>query len=197
MNKSESKFHNTAAKFDGALLRLLERKDFRDISVSEICSEAGVNRSTFYSHYENTYDLLEEVRNNFMAKFYESFHADLEINDLGRYGTDELSFISPRYLMPYLEFIRDNRVFFRVYMNNLNNFSAEDTDEFLRDTVFAPIYAKHGITDRSVIKYMSRYFLSGITAIVTEWVRNGCEDDILLISEIIMVCVRPRESAKT
>ena len=49
MNKSESKYFNTAVKFDKALLSLLEKKPFEYITVSELCVEAGVNRSTFIS----------------------------------------------------------------------------------------------------------------------------------------------------
>lgn len=174
-------------------MRLLERKDFKDITISDVCNEAGVNRSTFYSHYENTYDMLEEIKNNSIAEFMESFHSDLELNNLGKYDSAELMFVSPKYLIPYLEFVRDNKRFFKVYMSNLNNFAVEDTNSYLVDTVFTPIYAKNGITDKTIVKYMSRYFLSGITAIVTEWVKNDCEDDILFISEIITICVRPEQ----
>ena len=60
MNKSESKYFATAAKMDEAFLQLLEKKDFAYITVKEICASAGVNRSTFYLHYETTSDLLAE-----------------------------------------------------------------------------------------------------------------------------------------
>ena len=46
---------------DEALLSLLKEKTFAYITVSEICKKAGVNRSTFYLHYENTVDLLHET----------------------------------------------------------------------------------------------------------------------------------------
>ena len=48
MNKSESKYFNTALRFNKALLALLEKKEFSYITIREICQEAGVNRSTFY-----------------------------------------------------------------------------------------------------------------------------------------------------
>lgn len=38
---------------DEAFISLLEHKDFEYITVKDICSAAGVNRSTFYLHYEN------------------------------------------------------------------------------------------------------------------------------------------------
>ena len=52
MNRSESKYFNTAVRMDEAFLSLLEKKDFAYITVKEICEAAGVNRSTFYLHYE-------------------------------------------------------------------------------------------------------------------------------------------------
>ena len=45
---------------DEAFLALLEKKDFAYITVKEICEAAGVNRSTFYLHYETLADLLAE-----------------------------------------------------------------------------------------------------------------------------------------
>ena len=76
MNKAESKYFNTAVRFDKALLSLLEKKPFEYVTISELCEEAGVNRSTFYLHYENTSDLLREtiqyVIDDFCASFPEN-----------------------------------------------------------------------------------------------------------------------------
>ena len=60
MNRSESKYFSTAVKMDEAFLALLEKKDFAYITVKEICAAAGVNRSTFYLHYETINDLLSD-----------------------------------------------------------------------------------------------------------------------------------------
>ena len=64
-------------------------------------------------------------------------------------------------------------------------------DDLLIENIFVPILAKHGVTDKKLIYYMQKYFLKGIDAIINEWVRNDCEDDILFICEIITFCVRP------
>ena len=73
MNKSESKYQNTAILMDEALLLLLEKKEFEFITVKEICEKAGVNRSTFYLHYENVGDLLRETVELIGRRFYSSF----------------------------------------------------------------------------------------------------------------------------
>ena len=68
MNKNESKYFNTAKKMDEALITLLEKKDFEYITIKEICYIAGVNRSTFYLHYSNTFDLLQETTSYILDK---------------------------------------------------------------------------------------------------------------------------------
>ena len=70
MNKSESKYYNTAVVMDEALLLILEYKDYEFITVKEICQKAGVNRSTFYLHYESMNDLLEEAIEMINQEFY-------------------------------------------------------------------------------------------------------------------------------
>lgn len=73
MDKFQSKYFNTAILMDEALLLLLEKKDYQYITVKEICQKAGVNRSTFYLHYETMDDLLKEATSMINKRFYESF----------------------------------------------------------------------------------------------------------------------------
>ena len=78
MNKSESKYFNTASKMDLALISLLKKKSFEYITVSEICKTAGVNRSTFYLHYENIGDLLDEAIRYLLDDFLTYFSTDIQ-----------------------------------------------------------------------------------------------------------------------
>lgn len=192
MNKSEAKFHNTAVKMNEALFRLLEQRPFVDISIMEVCNEAEVNRSTFYAHYNNTYDLLQEARDYFMNKFFNNFHTT--IND---YPVEELNveeFVSARYIIPYLEFVKKYKGIFKVFMNNLNAFNPDGFYKLLLEKLWIPSCEARGITDKSVITYMSKFYLSGMISIVVEWLNNNCEDDILFVCEVIILCVRPNPS---
>lgn len=193
MNRSESKFRNTASKMDRALIELLENKDFSDISIMDICAKAGVNRSTFYAHYDNTYDLLREAFQGIVVNFFDecSFDSPVDIRDLNGLDKDELNFISPKYLLPYLGYIRSHKRLFKIYAENANVFGVSKTDDYVIDKLFAPILGKYGVTDKKLVNYMQKFFLKGIDAIINEWVRHDCEDDILFICEIIIYCVRP------
>ena len=116
MNKNESKYFNTAIKMDEALITLLEKKDFEYITIKEICNVAGVNRSTFYLHYENTSDLLKETTRYIIDKHLTYYKIDKEHISL-QFDTckrEELLFITDEYLTPYLTFIKDNQRLFKV-----------------------------------------------------------------------------------
>ena len=74
MNKSESKYFNTSLLMNQALIQLLNKKDYDFITIKEICKKAGVNRSTFYLHYDNIDDLLYETIENLNKEFDSYFN---------------------------------------------------------------------------------------------------------------------------
>lgn len=51
-----------------AMLELLKKESIQNISVSELCQCAGINRTTFYNHYDGTYEVLAEIEENFLAE---------------------------------------------------------------------------------------------------------------------------------
>ncbi|WP_054957936.1 TetR/AcrR family transcriptional regulator [Paenibacillus dakarensis] len=53
-----------------ALLKLLSEKPIHQITVTHLCKIAGINRSTFYFHYTEMYDLFEQIENEFIEKIH-------------------------------------------------------------------------------------------------------------------------------
>ena len=195
MNKSESKYFNTAKKMDKALISLLEEKSFEYITVSEICKRAEVNRSTFYLHYENTVDLLNETARFLLDDFAAYFNVDVEniTNKFKENSLDELNFISDEYLHPYLSYIKENRIAFSTVLLHSVSFGFNEIFQRLYDNIFNPILERYNypVADR---KYAMMFYLNGITAIVTEWLKDGCEKTIEEVSQIIYGCIFGREN---
>ena len=120
MNKSESKYFNTALRMDEALIALLEKKDLEYITVKELCRQAGVNRSTFYLHYETIAYLVNETLKLINQRFL-SYFPQREEDILGNMGSrepEELVLVTREYLIPYLCFIRDNKKVYRAAFRN-------------------------------------------------------------------------------
>lgn len=60
-NQENQRIRMTRQLFQVALIQLLQEKPIGNITVKELCTNAGLNRSTFYAHYYDVYDLLEEI----------------------------------------------------------------------------------------------------------------------------------------
>lgn len=192
MNKSESKYYNTAVKMDEALLELLEKKDFEYITVKEICEKAGVNRSTFYLHYETLGDLLDECVEHTNRLCFEKFGGKQKnISTNIRSGDlKELIFISPEYLKPYFEFVRENKRLFKVALLRPSALSAEKTFASLFRDVFSPILDRFHYSNESK-PYVISFYVSGLIAVVSEWIKQDCTESIDKMIEICMQCVMP------
>lgn len=189
MNKSESKYFNTAILMDEALLYLLEKKDFKYITVKEICKKAGVNRSTFYLHYENTEDLLAESIEMINKKFISSFNSQKEeIKNIEKATKEEVNFIKPKYLTPYLEFIKENKIIYKTIHNNTKLFGVEKIFCKMYKEIFEPALQKYNLPKNDA-QYIFEFFSKGIIAIVIKWINLDCKDDIEYIQNLIMDCV--------
>ena len=190
MNKNESKYFNTAIRMDEALITLLEKKDFEYITIKEICDTAGVNRSTFYLHYENTSDLLKETTRYIIDKHLAYYEIDktriaLQFETCKR---EELLFITDEYLEPYLTFIKDNQRLFKVSIKRFNSFNMNEVYGRMFEHIFNPILERFHVPEKERA-YVMKFYLTGVFAIVMEWLDKNCSDDIKTVIEVITDCV--------
>ena len=66
------------ARIRQAFTKLLREKPIQRIAVKELCQEAGVNRSTFYAHYQDIYDLLTKIEEDMLEDFQRALAPLLE-----------------------------------------------------------------------------------------------------------------------
>lgn len=193
MNKSESKYFNTALRMDEALIALLEKKDLEYITVKDICHLAGVNRSTFYLHYETISDLVNETLEMIDQRFL-SYFSKTETEILNSREKEELILVTREHLVPYLRFIRDNKKIYRAAFRNPNSMGAYTRYGELKQRVLGPLMERFGIP-AACQPYYTAYYVEGIIAIVKEWLRQDCADEVETIAGIIESCVRPRDGS--
>ena len=193
MNKSESKYFSTAAKMDKAFLRLLEKKDFAYITVKELCEAAGVNRSTFYLHYETMGDLLAECTQYLNEQFlaYMKHDSASFIAKLHDCPLDELYLVTPEYLTPYLSYIKEDQRLFRTSLENAGALHLKDSYAGLLRHVIMPILDRYGVPEADR-RYLVAFCINGLMAIITEWLKNSCTDSIEHIVAVMQLCVKRR-----
>ena len=190
MNRSESKYFATAARMDEAFLELLEKKDFTYITVKEICEKAGVNRSTFYLHYETVSDLLAESARYIIDQFVEAMPHDTAefMSQIQTRPLEELYLITPEYLTPYLNYIKKHRRIFRTTLEQASVLGMNDAYLSLNRHVFIPILNRYHVPLPNK-KYMMPFYINGIMGIVNEWLKENCEDSIEHMISVIQVCI--------
>lgn len=196
MNKSESKYFHTALRMDEALIALLEEKDLEYITVKEICRQAGVNRSTFYLHYETIADLVNEALEMINQRFLSYFPQQEEevLGNMSGREREKLVLVTREYLLPYLRFIRDHKKVYRAAFRNPSSMGANARYRELKQHILGPILERFEIPADHRPYYIA-YYIEGIAAIIKEWLRQDCGDDVEMIAHIIESCVRPRDGS--
>lgn len=193
MNKSESKYFATAVRMDEALLSILEKKDLAYITVKEICEKAGVNRSTFYLHYETVADLLSESVSYMNEHFLSYMKKDSSafVIKLRTCPLEELYLITPEYLTPYLNYVKENRRLFRTALENAETLRLEDSYNELFRHIITPILERYGVAvnDRP---YILAFYIKGLMAIISEWLKNDCADSVDYMAGVIQRCAKGR-----
>lgn len=185
MTNFESKYNNAKQKMINGLIEILKYKDFIDVSVKELCMISGVNRSTFYAHYENMLELLEDCRNYMIDSALGSFERG-QIKDITNNGGED--FISEEYLIPYLRFIRKNHVLFEVCDKHGLSIGDERMFKALIDYVSKPVYKTmaNDKLDEVAVVYQTRFFVDGIHSVVREWIKRGFKESEEYICDLIL-----------
>lgn len=183
MNKNESKYYQTSVKMNDALISMLEEKDFQFITIKDICNKAHVNRSTFYLHYQNLNDLLEEVIYNTNLKFNE-LYKDKNLPDIKNSSKSELIFIKDEFLVPYLSFIKENKKIYRAAKNNPNLFKADIYSKKVYKDIICAIFDRFETNDK-IKNYIFNFYISGLSTMILNWCNNNCDLPIEEMKELI------------
>lgn len=185
MEKNESKYFYSAKLMNQALLFLLETKDIEFITVTEIAKKAGVNRSTFYLHYTNIYELLEETMENMNKKFISALgiNGTLEINN-----KDDAFLVTEKYLIPYLQFCKEYKRLLKLVHNKPHLFQNKKAYQKMYDRIFYPAISQF-VKDENEKIYSLEYFTQGVVGIINKWLELDCITEIEDLIEIIKNCI--------
>ena len=185
MKNQDSKYFYTAELMNQALLSLLEKKDIEFITVTEIAKKAGVNRSTFYLHYDNIYELLEETINNLNKQFINSFNMQIPFKIESK---EDAFLITDEQLIPYLNFVKRNKRALKLIHQKPQLFQLSNTYKKMYDAIFYPAISYFVKEEKERI-YNLEFFTGGVSAIINKWVALDCATEIEELTDIIKKCI--------
>ena len=65
---SQKRKTTTKEDIKEALIQLLSEEKFENISISKLCKRAGINRGTFYLHYEDKYQMIDSFKSEIISQ---------------------------------------------------------------------------------------------------------------------------------
>lgn len=161
--KTNQKIINTKKSLSKSLIYLLSKNAITEIDVSQLCTYAGVNRTTFYKHYNSLYDLLNELINEFFKKIEILF---LKVNE-NENTTSKIALL--------LKYLKQNREFVSVIMNNntLTTISQRlITLDFIDSLIKTNIQYRKSVYIND--NYYIDFIISGWYAVIKRWVNENC-----------------------
>lgn len=158
--KNNKRKRESQNKIEKAFVNMLLTKSIEKISVTDICKETGLNRTTFYSNYSDIYDLADKIRKDTEKEFHSVFKNKENHNAETMFNI-----------------IYENQDIFKMYFKlgfDKNNY----------DEIYDIDLAKEhfGTTN---IKYHIVFFKSGLNAIIKVWLDGGCTETPKEMEEII------------
>ena len=168
----------TKKVIEDTFLNLLVKKDISNITVTEICEIADVNRGTFYRYYVDVYDLLHKIEQDFINQIKES----PPIEQLGAHSI----YIFTKGILSIFE---KNKKLVRIL------FKPERNIYFLNE-VLDLAYSKRTSNwsdpsiDSDELEYAVVFIFNGALGVINYWVKNDFSLDIdSLAKDIEQYCV--------
>lgn len=162
-------------RIEKIFVELIQDKDINEISVSEICKLASINRTTFYNNYIDIYDLAEKIKEKL----------ELDVKDL--YKEERLNRYNSNDFSKIFGLIKENQLFFKTFFKL--GFDTNDmfNENYTYDTKLAEYFY-----DGKFIDYHIEFFKAGFNAIVKKWLNGGCKESIDEINEILITEYRQK-----
>lgn len=178
--KNNQRFRDTEIRMEAAMLDIMKRTDFDKITVREICEKAEVNRSTFYAHFLDIYDMLDKME------------VELSRDLLNRYliqsGQNTQAF-SAKSFIPFLEHIKEHSYFYKITLQSRKSFPIRRGYEPLWNDIIKPLCVRAGIISEDEIIYYFIYFQAGFTMALKHWVDTGCKKSEIELANTIKNCI--------
>ena len=148
-----------------SLKKLLSQKELTKISIKDITDDCGIQRQTFYYHFDNIYDLMSK------AFEYELVHESHIYEE-----------VTWEYAMSrFLQWIKDNRVIIRNILTNAElPYLKKAMYPLIARSISCGYFSKNteAFSGKKQEEFCNDFFTLGITQYVLEWAENDFREPI-------------------
>ncbi len=173
--KNNQRVRLTKRLFHESMIRLLQKKPLYEITVSQLCSDSELNRSTFYKYYENVRDVYEELEQEAILQS--------ETCIQGVKTIDEESVILQ--LEKLLSYIQEHSALYLLLLEN-----SADGDfpyKLIHNAMEFVMHIPELLQEewRGKEDYCFVYVISGSLTVIRKWLRDGLKESPHEIASVI------------
>ncbi|MRH41428.1 TetR/AcrR family transcriptional regulator [Aquibacillus halophilus] len=158
-----------------SLIKLLSEKQISTITVKEICELADINRSTFYSHYSDHFDLLNQIEEEIiedMNQYLSQYNFKKEEESLQM--TEKL-----------LEYIVSKRDICQTLLNENVDTTFQKRVMDVSQRFLMQSWVTNNNLDEDMSEYLSTFIISGSIHVIKSWLSHGLDKSPKQMAEII------------
>ena len=166
--KPDLRIKRTKLSLRTALIQLLMKKRLNEITVKELCEQAGINRGTFYLHYSDVFDLLAKIEEEMYDEIMEFIAKNAQTGKMG----------DPNNMLPtfidLFEYLVHNADVCTILL--LQDFNQDFVQRLLNvglDECVENWMKMFQITKRHVVEMFYHYIVSGCVGILRYWLQTG------------------------
>lgn len=148
------------------LVDLLKDKPFEEIKVSDICSAALINRSTFYAHYNDKYELLSAYINSLKDALTKELEKNENISTSKEYYMEMI-----KLFLDHIEKKKD--VYVSVMINNQNSITMDILYDVINNDVTKRIQKEDLNLSGIPSSIISKFYIGAVFNVGIHWLRNS------------------------
>ena len=166
-DRQDRRIRKTRSALRRCLSALLLKKPVKDISVRELTELADINRGTFYLHYLDVFDLLQNLEEEMFLKYTAL---------LDRHDAEEVKESPRKLLVDLLCFIQENADLIRILIgsNGDPNFLQRLRSVF-QEKILVPWWQSIAGKSEQEYEYFYSYITEGTIGLIHRWVENGTD----------------------
>ena len=169
--------NSTKSALADAMKKLMVRKSFAKISISDLCEECGLNRKSFYYHFKDIYDLLEWIYKNEVI---------LEIEEKATYETWQqgLMYIF-EYVLKNKDFVKNT--YYSISKDLLLNFIYAQTNILIMDVIEEK--SKNINISNEDKMFIANFYKYGFVGLLQDWIESGMKQKPKVIINKLSVMI--------
>ncbi|MBR2845593.1 MAG: TetR/AcrR family transcriptional regulator [Solobacterium sp.] len=165
MNQSDLRYIKTEDLIKQAFLSCASEYDIQDVHIKDICAKARISRNAFYSHYENKYQVLEQICRETEERMLNELNPEIikMLSNNTMYSTSEWC----------INMIYDNQDLFRILARCSESSLRRMIHSIFIKSTLSSLYDNTEQIKNDLILQMSESFITdALTAIILLWLKN-------------------------